>query len=158
MKKINLLCLLFLFALVSCNETKNDAVNPSEIAAINVPNPVNFSALIVGKWQLSEIGMVRTVSSGSCGNNNTNTHDEVLWSTATTAETLDFKESGDFTKDLKNDGLCKGTYQISYSNLMTKSDCGQADGVVPIEVLNKTEMTLVKQENNERVKYKYVKL
>ena len=156
MKKLNFLLFVFLFALVSCTQANDDAVAPSTISD---PNPINYSALIVGKWQLSEIGKIQTVSSsGGCNSSGSETtHEVVNWSQAQVNETLEFKESGDFAKGLDKDAQCKGTYKIFDSTLLTKSDCAQADAALPIDVMYKTEMTLLGREDNEVVKYKYVK-
>ena len=162
MKKINILAFMFLFALVSCSETNNDAVVPTDSATVNVANTVNLSALIIGKWQLSEIGTVHSVtsSSGECGNNsssNSSSYEEVSWSKTNASETLNFKENGAYTKYLKNDGVCEGTYQISAESLNIKSNCSTEDTVQPINALSKTELRLVKQENNEVVLFRYVR-
>ena len=157
MKKINILLLLLLCAFVSCTETDDDDVTPT---TTDLSTPVNLNALIVGKWQLAEIGKVNTTTnSGSgCNTGGSSTHDEISWSRSQSTEVLDFKENGDFTRDLNKDAVCKGSYRINFNNLVTKSDCSQNDGEQPIDALNKFQMTLTVMQDNEAVKYKYVKM
>ena len=164
MKKINLLVLLFLCALTSCRVSNNDTVTPEEIATINTQNTINLSALIVGKWQLAEIGKIHTINTASqtqngCGRDNTSSTEEVVsWSRASSTEVLNFKESGDFTKDFTNDSSCKGTFKISFSTLTTQSDCGGIEGGQLIDVLTKNVMILQLKQSDTDVRYKYEKL
>ena len=151
MKKLNLLTFCLILTVCSCASKEDAVVIPSlnSIAA-----PADYNALIVGKWQLSEIGTL-TNPSEKCGTNN---HDETTWTKTTDTEILEFKSTGDFIKSLKNDAVCKGNFQLKYGNLSSVSDCNKENIDQPINDLNTANLIL--EETNKELKiarYRYVK-
>jgi hypothetical protein len=151
MKKINFLFLCLLLTVLSC--VKSDDNFSSSLAAVNNTSLSNYNDLIVGKWKLTEIGTPKIA-----GCTDMKTHPDTEWSKTTAAETLEFKNTGLFSKDLKNDGLCQGTYKINDGNLLTKSDCSVSDIRQPINDL--TANTLIIETHSfglEVKRYKYLK-
>jgi hypothetical protein len=160
MKKINLFFLLLLLAAVGCVKSEDNNI-PTALIVASAPN---YNALIVGKWQLVEVGTQVEVtasnpSNSGCGDDNSNSHSETLWSKAATSEALEFTNTGDFTKDLKNDGVCKGNFKISDNYLDIKSDCSVTDTRQPIIDINVNILVLQTAPiGTEIMRYKYVKM
>jgi hypothetical protein len=109
--------------------------------------------LIIGKWKLVEIGKPKVA-----GCTDMKTHPDTEWEKTNLAEVIEFKNTGDFTKDLKNDGFCKGSFKLSDGYLLTKSDCSVSDIKQPINDL--TANTLLLETHSfglDIVRYKYAR-
>ena len=148
MKKFPLFLLLLALAVSSCVKPNNDDLSLNLDSTINKSNVADYNALIVGKWQLTEIG---GMSTHVCSETKHLT--EFMWSKATSGEILEFKNSGNFTKSWSNDGLCTGSFNISHGQLMSKSDCALEANITE---LTKTELIFDAQDKVTR--YKYTKL
>lgn len=154
MKKINLLFLCLLFAAVSCVKSGDDNISFALSGAVDNSSLSDFNSLIIGKWQLTEIGTPKVA-----GCSDMKTHPDTEWEKTNIAEALEFKTTGDYTKDLKNDGFCKGSYKLNKDVLETKSDCGVSDVHQPITDLTANTLILETHSFGLEVKrYKYSKL
>ncbi len=143
MKPLHFFFLLFSLTLFSCSKTNDEAVNPN--STNDETSIMDYSTLIVGKWQLTEIGT--KPCSATCFMK------ETAWVKTTNSEILDFKATGEFTKDLKTDELCKGIFQITTDGrLVTKSSCNVEENITH---LTKTELVI--DAPNRMTCYKYVR-
>ncbi len=139
---------------ISCTKSDNDA--PITAEAVNAPS-IDYAALIVGKWQLVEVGYVyaSTGNEGGCNSNYSNSSNQnIEWRDATSKEVLSFKANGDFIKDLKNDAVCKGSYKISSNFVNITSDCLH-DNSQPITNINTSLLIL---EGTEKIQMRYEKM
>ena len=149
MKKINFFFLILLLSVMSCIKSEVDS-SPT-IANVSL---ADYNALIMGKWQLTEVGTPKIA-----GCTDMKTHPDTDWNKTNNTESLEFKTTGEFTKVLTTDGLCKGSFKISEGYLVTKSDCNVSDIRQPINDL--TANTLVIETHSfglDVVRYKYTKL
>jgi hypothetical protein len=164
MKK-NLVAFLALsFLAFGCAKTDNDTIT---VAAIAVPNSsIDYSALIVGKWKLVEMGYIRSTpdnpsnaNSNGCGSNSnsSNSSQDMDWRSASSTEMLAFQSNGDFIKNLQNDGVCKGSYKIVSNFVNTTSDCVEGSVSLPITNINKSLLILENTEGGEKVQMRYEK-
>jgi hypothetical protein len=152
MKKISLFFLCFSCLVISC-EKNDDAQDFNTPVAVGNAPLSDFNTLIVGKWKLTELGTPKVA-----GCNDMKTHPDTDWDKTNNAEVLEFKNTGDFSKDLKNDGFCKGNYKISNGNLVTQSDCSVSDIRQPINDLTANTLILETHSFGLEVKrYKYTK-
>lgn len=153
MKKINLLFLLLSLAAVSCVKSDDNSTPFALNGAVDNASLSDYNTLIVGKWQLTEMGMPKVA-----GCNDMKTHPDTEWAKTNATEALEFKNTGDFTKALNTDGVCKGSFKISEGYLLTKSDCSVSDIRQPINDL--TANTLILETHSfglDVVRYKYTK-
>ena len=147
MSKLTFFPLLLALAIFSCvkpndNPSLNSTTNHTEDADYRAfINP----ALLVGKWQLTTIGTVTMCPEG-------HTLAEI-WVKTTTNEILDFKNTGEFTKEGNNDALCKGSFQITNGHLITKSNCS-----VEANIRELTETVLIFETQDKLTRLKYTKL
>ena len=114
----------------------------------------DYSTLIIGAWQLTEVGTPSNGNAGGCGSSSGETL-YYSWESAPEIETLSFKTGGVFLQETKNDAGCKGTYQINSSNLAIKSDCAQVAPNQPIALLTMTMLIVEKTDGNHLLQYKY---
>ena len=143
MKKTTFFALLLCFAVASCVKTNDDGNNPSP--APTTLNTANYSALIVGKWQFTELG---GVSGHVCTEDPT--HNETVWSKMPNGELLEFKTTGEFMKSWNNDRSCQGSFDITNGQFVTKSAC-----LVATNITELTQTTLIFDTNNKVTRYKY---
>jgi hypothetical protein len=161
MKKTIVVFFALSFLTFGCAKTDNDAITLTAIATST--SSIDYSAMIVGKWKLIEMGYVHATpentsnsNSNGCGSSSNNSQ-ETEWRTATSTEILSFQANGDFSKDLLNDGVCKGTYKIVSNFLNTTSDCAQSTMSLPITNVNKSLLVLENTEGVEKVQMRYEK-
>ena len=105
-------------------------------------NITAYSTLIVGKWQLTEIG--KKPCSATCFMK------ETTWVKSTTSTLLDFKATGEFTKN----GFCTSKFSITNEgHLATQSDC-----LVEKFITRLTHTELVLDAPDRTTCYKYARL
>lgn len=154
MKKINLLILLLSLAIVSCTKSDDNASSFALTGAVDNASLSDYNTLIIGKWQLIEVGTPKVA-----GCNDMKTHPDTEWAKTNSVDALEFKNTGDFTKALNSDGVCKGSFKISEGSLLTKSDCSVSDIRQPINDLTANTLILETHSFGLDVKrYKYSKL
>ena len=142
MKTLHLIALIYSLTILSCTKTNTESINPSYNS-----NTADYSTLILGKWQLSEIGTTVYKS------NETSFQPVTTWIKATTKEILTFNKTGEFIKEFEIFGLCKGSFQIISGHLMTKSMCQVEDNITQL-----TTSTLIFDTQNQKTSYKYVRI
>ena len=103
--------------------------------------------MILGKWQLSEIGTTLSKS------NETSIQPVTTWTKTTTKEILTFNKTGEFIKEFEIFGFCKGSFQILNGHLMTKSMCQVEDNITQL-----TASTLIFDTQNQMTSYKYTRI
>lgn len=146
MKKLALSVLLISFSVLSCVKTNNEGF----VSGIDEAREADYSVsinpdLLIGKWQLMEIGTMSLCAKGHVMRQ--------VWTKTATNGILEFANTGEFTKSWKNDGLCKGNFQVSNGHLVTNSPCAIEEKIVE---MTKTELIFSTQDKVTR--YKYTKL
>jgi hypothetical protein len=159
MKRIIFACIALACLTLSCAKSDNDA--PTALAAISAPS-IDYAGLIVGKWQLTEVGYARayngsTTSQGGC-NNPENSNQDIEWRNALSKEILSFQANGNFVRDMNTDAVCKGTYKISSNFVNISSDCTQSSVSQPITNVSKNLLLLEATEGTEKVQMRYERL
>ncbi len=143
MKTLHLFSFLCSLTILSCTKTNNESINPSYNS-----NTADYSTLIIGKWQLSETG---TTFYRSFENT---IQTETTWVKATTNEILEFKNTCEFTKELKDWGNCKGNFKIINNTLVTNVNCQMENNITEL-----TQTTLIFDSQNKlKMRYKYTRL
>lgn len=141
MKTIYLFSLLLSLTIFGCTKTAIERTGPS----LGNSNIDEYSTLIVGQWQLSDIGTVTaTCPDPTCPMYKT---EVIFWTKNTSNETLNFKSTGEFTKETANDDVCKGTFRINRGQLYINAKCE-----VESSIRNLTQSALVLGA------YKYMKI
>ncbi len=158
MKKFILLSFVLVLVSSSCSKTDNNAF--SSALTPTVDPTLEYSKLIVGSWQLAEIGTVTTAISntsssnqGGCGSSES--HSETIWTNPSENETLSYKTDGVFQKDTKSDAGCKGSYLLNNNIITIKADCAQIEPQQTISSLSKNVLVLVKTDADQMYLYKY---
>jgi hypothetical protein len=159
MKRIIFACVALTCLTLSCAKSDNDA--PIAVAAVSAPS-IDYAGLIVGKWQLVEVGYVRANNSsnssqGGCSNPESS-NQNIEWRDALSKEVLSFQANGEFVRDLKTDAVCKGTYKITSNFVNITSDCTQNNANQPITNISKSSLLLEGTEGTEKIQMRYEKL
>ena len=105
MKTLHLIALIYSLTILSCTKTNTESINPSYNS-----NTADYSTLILGKWQLSEIGTTVYKS------NETSFQPVTTWIKATTKEILTFNKTGEFIKEIDLSDYSNGIYFIKAFN------------------------------------------
>lgn len=155
MKKITLLLTILALAIIGCSKTDNNsAVTP---ATTNI-SAVDYATLIVGSWQLAEMGTSITSNSSGCGEGSNSNSNYYTWSKTNAVEKLTFKSDGVFQQETSNDATCKGSYLLGSGYISILTDCAQVAPFQPIAAIGKTTLVLEKTDGNHTLQYKYERL
>jgi hypothetical protein len=158
MKNFILLSFVLILTAMSCAKTENNSDTPTPTV---VKDPtIEYSTLIVGTWKLTEIGRLTadannssSSNQGGCGSGSSHS-ESYVWTDTPDSEALTFKSDGAFVQENKADAACKGSYQIGSNIISIKSDCSQEPRLI-VSSMVKTELVLVKTENDVTVLHKY---
>ncbi len=138
MKTLHFFSLILSLIVLSCTKSNLESISPDSITnktTVDI-NP----DLIVGRWQLTDIGK-------------NSPSKETTWTKTTTSEILEFKSTGAFTKDLQNWGHCTGSFKIIKSRLVTDSMCQVEENITEL-----TQTAVVFDKQNETIRYKYTRM
>ncbi len=151
MKKISLLLTILVLAFIGCSKTDNSSVvSPS----INTNNPtVDYATLIVGSWQLVEMGTPMNGNPIGCGEGSNSNN--FTWSKTNAIEKLTFKSDGAFKQETSNDAACKGIYVLGSGYVSIQTDCAHVAPRQPIAAMGKTTLVLEKTDGDHTLQYKY---
>jgi hypothetical protein len=155
MKKITLLLTILVLAIIGCSKTDNNAAVSPAITT-NIPT-VDYATLIVGSWQLVEMGMPMDGNSKGCGEGSSNSNN-YAWTRATNVEKLTFKTDGAFQQEASSDASCKGSYLLGSGYISITTDCATVAPRQPIVAIGKTALVLEKSDGDHSVQYKYERL
>ena len=149
MKLLHIFVLLLSLVVFSCTKAKIENINPNS-PHNHTPLEVN-EGLIVGKWQLTDIGTVTaSCPDPVCPMYKT---EVIPWTQTTRNEILNFTKTGEFTKEADTDGLCKGIFRINDNQLFINSSCWTQG-----DIRSLTQAVLILGIENQKTRYKYVKL
>jgi hypothetical protein len=163
MKRILFASFVVMLTALSCAKTDSETI-AVDAALANTPS-IDYANMIVGKWQLSEIGYAvqksygeNANSSNGCGNgsNSSNSNQEIAWHSALNKETVSFQSNGDFTKESSSDAVCKGTFKIVANYVNITSDCSKSNQ--PIQNISKSTLIMQGLDGTDLVHLRYEKL
>ncbi len=154
MKKITLLLTILVLAVIGCSKTDSgSAVTPS----ITTSNPtVDYATVIVGSWQLVEMGTPMNGNPIGCGEGSNSNNFQ--WAKTNVVEKLTFKSDGAFQQETSNDAACKGSYLLGSGYISIITDCAQVAPRQPIAAMGKTTLVLEKTDGDHTLQYKYERL
>lgn len=138
MKTLHIFALLLSLSLFSCTKSNTESINSD--SSNNQTTVLINPDLIIGKWNLTEMGK-------------NNSAKQTKWSKTTTNEILDFKNTGMFIKELKDWSNCTGSFKISNSRLVTNSNCQVEENIIEL-----TQTTLIFETQNLLTRYKYTRM
>ncbi len=152
MKKITLLFSILVFAVIGCSKTDNSSV-VSPNTHTNNPS-VDYATLIIGSWQLVEMGTPINANPIGCGEGSSSSNN-YAWSRTNDLEKLTFKTDGAFQQETSNDAACKGMYVLGSGYVSIQTDCAHVAPRQPIAAIGKTTLVLEKTEGDHTLQYKY---
>ena len=149
MKTLQIFSFLLALTLLSCTKTNTEGVNPNPTN--NQANVADYGTLIVGKWQLTDMGIVTT----TCPDPNCPMYktEVIVWTKTTNNEILNFTNAGQFTKETATDEACKGTFRVIDGQLYINAKCA-----VESSIRNLTQASLIFGKEDQTMRYKYVKI
>ena len=138
MKTVYLFSLLLALVVFGCTKLDNDSIS---VDSITNKTTVDINPdLIIGRWQLTDIGK-------------NSPSKQTTWTKTTTSEILEFKSTGAFTKKLKDWSNCEGSFKIINSRLVTNSMCQVEENITEL-----TQTALVFDTQNGIIRYKYTRM